>query len=228
MDTKDLIEHLSGHAGVVRRLPSPARRMTTWLLISGTYATVVLAIHGIGGDQLDRIDGRFVIEQMAILATALMAAVAAFSSIVPGRDKRLLLLTLIPFGIWLASLGEACVHDWLQLGSNGIRLRADWDCARAAIVLSLVPAGAMILMLRRGAPLVPRVTLSLGMLAAAAIVNFALRIFHLGDVSIMVLVWHAGGAVLLAALSGQLGSRVLNWHSALARSDAAPIFSARR
>ncbi len=228
VDTKDLVELLSSRAGAVASLPSPTRRMAVWLSVSGAYVAGVVAIHGLGSDWLSHVDSRIVIEQIAMLATALTAALAAFSSVVPGRDRRLLWLPLVPLAVWLASLGEACIHDWLQLGSHGIRLRADVDCAVPAIVMSIVPGAMMILMLRRGAPLIPRITLSLGMLAAAAIVNLALRTFHLGDVSIMVLCWHVGGAALLTAIARQLGPRVLSWHSAWLRSGATPITAARR
>jgi len=48
--------------------------------------------------------------------------------------------------------------------------------------------------------------------------NFGLRIFHAGDVSIQILVWHLGGAITLAMIAGSLGSRVLDWRAWLARS----------
>jgi hypothetical protein len=160
-----------------------------------------------------RIDVRFVVEEVALLATALTAGVAALSSIIPGRDRRLALLPLIPLSFWLASLGEGCVGDWMRLGVEGLQVRADWDCARTAIVLCIVPAAAMVAMLQRGVPLVPGVSLALGALAVAAMANAALRPFHLGDVSVMVLVWHAGAAAFVVLVANCLGRLVLNWRS---------------
>jgi hypothetical protein len=87
-----------------------------------------------------------------------------------------------------------------------------------ALVLSIVPAAAMVAMLRRGAPLSPRLTLTLGALACAALVNFGLRIFHAGDVSVMILAWHFGAVALVAAFGGQFGRTVLNWRALVARS----------
>ncbi|MBV9632994.1 MAG: DUF1109 family protein, partial [Methylobacteriaceae bacterium] len=63
----------------------------------------------------------------------------------------------------------------------------------------------------RGAPLYPRATVALGALAVAALTNAALPLFHLGDVSIMVLVWDLGLIALLSALAGWAGPRILNW-----------------
>jgi hypothetical protein len=66
-------------------------------------------------------------------------------------------------------------------------------------------------MLRRAAPLRPRLTLALAALAVASIANFGLQFAHARDASIMVLVWHLGAAALLGALGGWLGQRVLGW-----------------
>ena len=69
----------------------------------------------------------------------------------------------------------------------------------------------MLILLRRGAPLLPRVTLALAALALAAIANFGLRLFHLGDVSIMVLFWHLGSAAVLSVIAASFGPYVLRW-----------------
>src|SRR5262249_22510173 len=157
-------------------------RTVVWLTVSTMSTSIVLAVHGLGDQPLARIDGRFIIEELAILVTASVAGFVALSSVVPGRDRRFAALPLLPLAVWLVSLGEGCMHDWLRLGADGLQLRADWDCARTAAILSVVPAIAMVAMLRRGAPLVPRVSLALGMLAVAAFINAALRPFHLGDI----------------------------------------------
>jgi hypothetical protein len=121
------------------------------------------------------------------------------------------LLPLIPLGVWLGSLGEGCMHDWSRLGANGLRLRSDRDCVPAAMALGVPCATRMLVMLRRGAPLFPSLTLALGALATAAMVNFALRLIHASDVAVMVLAWHLGGIAVVTTLAGRVGGRVLNW-----------------
>jgi hypothetical protein len=79
----------------------------------------------------------------------------------------------------------------------------------------------MVIMLRRGAPMVPRISVALGALAVGALANFGLRIFHVGDVSIVLLTWHFGGLALLSIVAGRLGDRVMSWRSARARSSCA-------
>ena len=80
----------------------------------------------------------------------------------------------------------------------------------------------MVVMPRRGAPLFPRVTLALGALASAALVNLGLQLFHASDLAVMVLVWHFGGVAVITALAGPFGGNVLNWNSDLARIYVAP------
>jgi hypothetical protein len=215
METPELIRFLADNVTPVRRLAAPWRRMSLWFALSLIYVVMVMAIYLIAGHGGGPIDARLVLEETAILATAITAAIASFSSTVPGRDRRVCLLPFIPLGIWLFSLGEGCLGDWIASGAGGLKVRADWHCAPTAIILGLIPAALMIAMVRRGTPIEPRLSFGLAALAVGAIVNFGLRIFHSGDISIMVLAWHFGAAALLAVVAGQLGRFVLNWRTAL-------------
>jgi hypothetical protein len=62
---------------------------------------------------------------------------------------------------------------------------------------------------RRVAPLRPARTLALGALAAAALGDFGLRLFHPIDASIMVLIWQAGSVLLLVAIGAAAGPWLL-------------------
>jgi hypothetical protein len=212
MDTNKLIARLAADATPVRPLAAPWVRMLVWLAISLPYvaAVVLLMPPEVNLAQALR-DKQFLVEQAATLATAVMAAIAAFGSVVPGYDRRLFLLPLAPLALWLASLGEGCVQDWLRAGADGLHVRADWDCLLPAALIAIIPAMAMVILLRRGAPLLPRVTLALAALAMAALANFALRLFHLGDLSIMVLFWHLGSAAVLSVIAAWFGPYVLRW-----------------
>jgi Negative regulator of sigma F len=218
VQTSELIRHLATGATPVHRLLPPSLRTAMWLGISLPYVCAVVVMKSAAIDFLGKIDARFALEQAAILATSLTAAIAAFASVIPGHHRKIYLLPLLPLAVWLGSLGQGCAHDWLRLGANGPQVRPDWECAPAAIFIGIIPAIAMVVMLRRGAPLAPRVSVTLGALAALG--NFGLRIFHIGDVSIMVLVWHLGGLALISVLAGRIGRHVLNWRFLMA--SAAP------
>jgi hypothetical protein len=116
MDIDHLIQQLAERAQPVSRLLAPWRRTSLWLGASLAYVGIVVAAHLLAGGGLPgSIEPRLVLELAAILATAITAAIAAFSSVVPGRDRRLLLLPLIPLKR-LATLGHSCPQDWRVLG----------------------------------------------------------------------------------------------------------------
>jgi hypothetical protein len=209
--TGQLITRLAADCAPVKRLYSPWQRTALWLMFVLPCVAAVVAVDRTRHDVVESIDSRMAVEQVAILLTGLTAALAAFSIVVPGRNWRISLLPLVPLGVWLGSLGEGCMHDWSRLGTDGLQVRSDWGCAPAAIVLSIPCAALMLVMLRRGAPLLPSLTLALGALASAAMVNFGLRLFHSGDVAVMVLAWHFGGMAAVTALAGRFGQHVLNW-----------------
>jgi hypothetical protein len=211
VETNQLIARLAADCATVERLQAPWRRTALWLMWVGPCVAIV-AVRVAGRDVMASIDMRMVVEQAAVLLTGLTAAFAAFSMVVPGRDWRISLLPLVPVAIWLGSLGEGCMHDWSRMGADALQLRSDWDCVPPAIALSIPCAAVMLVMLRRGAPVFPSLTLALGALASAAMVNFALRLIHAGDVAVMVLAWHFGGTALVATLAGRFGDQVLNWH----------------
>ena len=210
MRTEELILQIAGHAEPTRRLAPPWQRATIWLVISALSAAVVVYFQSVGFNHW-QMDARFTIEQIATLATVVTAAIAAFWSVVPGYDRRILILPLAPLAVWIATLGEGCVQDWLRIGAAGLTVSWDYDCLPIAAMIGIAPAILIVAMLRRGAPLVPNVTLVLAALAVAALSNFATRMHHYGDISIMILVWHVGSVFVVAFIASLLGRHVLKW-----------------
>lgn len=212
METESLIHQLAAKATPVRPLPAPWKRTGLWLAIAFPYVALIVILMSPRPDlAMQLADSRFQVELVAALATAILAAVAAFACTVPGQSRTVCLLPMAPLAIWLASLGYGCIQDWRALGPEGLRLRIDWDCMPAAALIGIVPAIAMVAMLRRGAPLFPRVTLAMGALAVGALAQTGMQIYHVGDISIMVLVWHLGSVAVLAAVAGWFGRWVLRW-----------------
>ena len=73
-------------------------------------------------------------------------------------------------------------------------------------------------MLRRGAPLTPRLTAALGGLAAAGLANVGVRIVHPEDVSVMLLFWHVGSVIVLSTVAGAAGRYLFNWRMLITKS----------
>jgi hypothetical protein len=220
VNTEGLIRRIADGAAPIRRLPSPMRRTALWLATATPYVAAVVLLMSPRLDLAEKLaEFRFQIEQLAALATAFTAAVAAFSAVVPGRSRAMWLLPMAPLAVWLGSLGQGCWQAWLRVGPDGLELRPDWICFPAIAMVGVVPAVVMVMMLRRGAPLSPHLTVALGALAAAALGNFGLRFFHPQDASLMVLFWQFGSVALLAALAGWFGRRVIGWRHVRARAE---------
>jgi hypothetical protein len=212
LDTQELIRRLGDDATPVRTLPAPSARAVLWLLISVPYtAAMALAYQLLGEPILHSLDARFLIEELALITTTIAAALAAFCCIIPGRNRQVGYVPLLPLAIWLVSVGYACLSGWMQLGSVSLGLPPDWSYFPKFALIGLVPAIVMISMLRRGAPLYPRSTLALGALAVAALANVGLRFFHVGEVTITLLACDVGTIALLSALAGWAGQRILPW-----------------
>lgn len=211
METEDLIRGLVINADPIRRLPPPWLRTVQWLSIALPAVAVVVLVMSPRDDLAAKlIEMRFLIEQAAALVTAVAAAIAAFHLVIPGSSRKLAFLPVFPLAVWLGSLGQGCVQTWLRF-DGGWQVYPDWICFPSIVMVGAVPALTMITMLRRGTPMAPQLTVSLGALAAAALGNFGLRLFHYQDASLMVLVWQFGSVALLTALAGWSGKHILRW-----------------
>lgn len=216
VETDTLIAQITAEARPVRPLRPPWVRALVWLAISAPPVVAVVWWHGLEGKAgmaAQSGDLRMAIEWAAILATAVSAAVAAFASAIPGVSRRWLWAPLVPLAVWLASVGQGCVSDYQAMGAAAFAPRWDTDCYVPTVLAGIIPVAAMLIMLRRGAPMVPYVTLALGALAIASVVNLAMLLFHVGDVSFMILVWHVGLVATVAALAGLAGPAVLRWRT---------------
>jgi hypothetical protein len=219
VSTDELIRQLADDRAPVQRLRPPIVRALTWIAGTCAYMALVLFLYpGTPAITPEMLDTRFVIEWTAALVTGATAAWAAFSSTVPGYDRRILLLPVLPALVWAAMLGVGCVGDWLERGPDGVTVHADWACLPPAMVIGSIPLVVLLLMLRRGAPLRPRISVALAGLAVAGLGNAGMRLFHPGDATIVILVWHVGVAFALTALAGLLGRMVLSWRQAWARA----------
>lgn len=225
MNTDDLIRRLADTATPVRPLRPPWMRALLWLALAGSYIAAVVWLHPYAPPfrPATIMTTQLMIEWSAALVTGVMAALAAFCSTVPGYDRRILWLPAMPAAVWVATLGVGCINDWLQFGWRGLALRSDWACLPPAIVIGSVPLVLILVMLRHGAPLRPRISVALAALAVAGLGNAGLRLFHPGDASIMILVWHVGVAFALTLLAGLLGNAVLSWRRAWARALPRPL-----
>jgi hypothetical protein len=210
--TEELIERLAAEARPIRRLPPPSRRLALWLAITLPSVAAVVLTMGPRPDLWPIVmERRFQIEQAAAFATALAAAFAAFSAVIPGRSWWPFALPVLPLAVWVGSLSLDCIGLLIDAGPAALRIEWDWVCLPAIATVGAVPAIAIVVMLRRGAPVMPCTAVAFGALAAGALGNFGLRLFHAQDASLMVLVWQFGSVVLLTVMAGCVGRHLLPW-----------------
>jgi hypothetical protein len=212
MQTEELIRTLTADCPPVQPLPHPGWRAVAWFAISLAYVAVLVGLIGLRPDIYAKLsDWRFVTEVGAALLTSMMAAAGAFCAGCPGRPiwER---FAPVPFAVvWLGALGAGCWHDWLVSGSAGLAVRPDPMCLPVIFGISVVPTILILAMIRRGAPIAPFSTMGLAALAAGALAAAALRLFHVENASIMVLVWQFGSVVVLTALEALFGRFFLRW-----------------
>jgi hypothetical protein len=211
--TDDLVRGLAANVRRVRPLASPWIRVAVWLGVSAPYLLLLYVLwpHPAASNSIDR---RLAIEQIAALTTALAAAVAAFSLTVPGRSRRIALVPLAPLAVWMLTVGQGCAREW-SAGGPIMAILPHWECFVATLITGAVPAMLMLVMLRRGAPLLPRLTTLLGALAVAGLANVCVRFVHVFDSSFVVLTWHVAAVMALAAVLASGGEHAFNWRKVI-------------
>jgi hypothetical protein len=210
MNTEDLITRLGDGLGPVRPLAPPWRRAAAWLGCAAAYVCGVVLIAWVRGRPLDGI-GADVPQQAALIATAVAASVAAFASVVPASDSRALSIPLIPGMLVMAALFWGCMVDVRMLGTLGIGRETDWPC-----VVSITLGGALlwslaVAMLRRGAPLTPRMSSLLAGVAAFSVANLEACLSRSHAFTITILLWHGMTTALFVAVLAQVGGGLLTW-----------------
>lgn len=206
METERLIAQLSGDLAPVRPIAPPGKRLGCWLAVSLPAAGAVAVWYGLRPDLAARLqDPAFLTETGAALLTALAGAYAALCAGLPDRPGWQLWLPGAPLALWLGTLGRQCLEVALRLGPAGLRVTPDAMCLPAIALGGLVPAAAIVVLLRRGGQFRAAHACFCGGLAAAALGAAALRLYHPQDAAIMVLVWQIGSVALLSLLATVIG-----------------------
>jgi len=214
MQTDDLIRHLSDKLAPVRPLSPPWKRATSWLFASLGYLSAAMLFAWLRhGGLVSTREWLFVVQQVAVVATAVTAALAAFASVIPGTGSRLRLAPIAPAALTLATLIIGCVDDMQKHQTLGLGREADWPCVVSLTVGSALLWALAMAMLRRGAPMNPRMSGALAGIAALSIANIEACLTKPHLFSSTVLVWHGLTMIVTGAVFVRLGGALLAWRT---------------
>lgn len=209
MNTDRLIAHLAERLPPVQPLRKPGWRAFVWLCGASAFlgalaltmtSTADIATNGVGI--------AFVGPQLIAIVTGVLAAWAAFTSVIPGYSRTATIWPVVAGLAWIGGLAIGTPE-----GQSGAMLAAprEWKCV-ALIVLSGGPMmAALWLMLRQGAPLNPSVTAALAALAVGALANVAACVSHPHTNNAVTLVWHGATMAALVGVAAVTGGLALTW-----------------
>jgi hypothetical protein len=209
METDDLIERIAQDGAPITRVSHPVRSGLAWGTGALVYFGLLVAARALMGQEpaLDA-PGWLLFAQLAAAITALGAAVAAFTMVIPGASRRVLAWPAAAAVIWVGTLMVASIREPSFAGPEAQR---EWLCVAMIVLGSALPVIAMVRALRRGAPLSPGLTLSLSVLAGASLANVAACVSHPHTSSLVVMSWHGASIALLVVAASWLGRFVLSW-----------------
>lgn len=210
-DTDHLIEQLATDLAPVDPLWRPAKRAAVWAVGAVIYLSVLAFVVSRFAVATGGIDTSLMVSQFVGIVAAVLAAIAAFASVVPGYSKRVLIGPAFAGAAWIVFLALAALRG----GDEPVVASAqhEWFCV-AIILLGGIPLiAALAGMLRRGAPLNPALTGLLGALAVGLFASFSACISLPHADGAVMLAWH-GGAIVALAIACVAGARfVLRWHA---------------
>lgn len=203
-----LIDGLAGRLVPVRRLRPPVIRAALWL--AGLVAVAATFYVGLGGNAGLMGTRAYVLPAfLSAVATAVVAAVAAFQLSLPDRSDRWLLLPLPTFLLWVAFSGLGCLADLGVEGTWGASFVEMRECL-LVILGSAVPLSLlMVLMLRRARPeRFGRVAL-VGGIASAAAAGGVLMLVHPHTSTLLDLLVHGVCIAIVIGINAIVGGRLL-------------------
>jgi hypothetical protein len=208
-DISRLIGNLSADLRPVRRLPPPWLRALVWLGVVVVVALFLVATRtllpalGIVGNDPFMLPGAY-----ASLATAILAAVAAFELSLPDRSDAWIWLPLPALLVWIALNGLGCLATLAIPGTQTTPFQFT-VCLTLLLAISLPLTAAMIFMVRRARPLRPMRVAVLGGLAASGAAATLLILIHPHDSAVLDLAAHGVAVALIIGLNVLLGGRLL-------------------
>jgi hypothetical protein len=208
--TDRLVEQLAANLEPVEPLRSAGRRAAAFMLGATLYVALLTLAISRPGAASRGVDPVVLVPQLFALVASLLAVRAAFASVVPGHGRSTLVWAAVAIAAWVGALAVAAFGAPSERAAV-LDARHEIGCV-ALILLGGAPlVAALAAMLRRGAPLSPVTTATLGALAVGSLANVAACFWTPHSDAVSELFWH-GGAILALVLACAAGAPlVLRW-----------------
>jgi hypothetical protein len=202
-----MVARLLADAEPVRRIWSPEARLALWLTLE-IVAIAAAVIFGLrAAVAVDLRQPRLLAEIALCMTAGGIAAAVAFRAAVPGRASAPLVAAfwavLACTALLLASLDAGETPSDSSFVASGIQ------CVASILAFAALPWAALVVAIRRGAPVAAPVA---GLYAGAAAFLFAAAAVRIAcpiDARLHVLTWHVGTMAIGTALSAVAGARWL-------------------
>ena len=199
-----LIGRLVEAAHPVRRLWPPWARLSAWLGL-GLVVVGVVALGGLRSDLIARLrEPVFLIELATLLAGATLFAVLAFRAAIPGCAPRRW-ETVLAIGLVAAAAAVSFyrpVHAELSMAQF---FHMGLGCAARTFLIALAPWCALVMAIRRGAPLAGAAAGALSGAAAFVLAFGIMRAACPMDELLHLVVWHGVPVLVGVAVSALVG-----------------------
>jgi hypothetical protein len=197
-----LIERLVLELKPVKRLRSPLRRTIQFACVAMAATVVAVSLGSFRADLALKLrNPAYLAESGALFVLFGAATLAALRSAVPG----------VRLG-WASWLAGAAGGAWLLIVGahylatpDALELASGLACFRRTLALSALPAGVLLAMMRRAAPVDAGISGSLTMVASGALAVLGTRVLCAKDDATHVLAWHLAPVAAFALLGWFVG-----------------------
>jgi len=211
--TDTLIDRLATDMRPVRPLRAPALRALIAVAVIALVAGLAIIILGDIGELGRRYAGHealLALEMAAMLATGVLAIIAAFFVSIPGGSNRWLAAPIPSLAIWLLVSGVGCYGDFVRRGGIEWELGESMHCLLFILATSAVLTPLLIWRLARAKPINPLPVALLGGLGIAATSAFVLIFFHPFAVTFIDLAVHLVAILIVVGAVGLLSRPALD------------------
>jgi len=217
MDTNKLIDELTNDLQPVKRLPSPLTRSLTWASMALLF--VAIMIYPLGGIRFNLNEAltltSYLFENTLAFFAGLLASIAVFKLSIPDTQihrSTILMITLSSLtwlGISLYNLAQASPESLTQAWY--MHQGAVNHCLTDLLLMTFIPLGCLIYMIRKAAPIHFALAGFSSLLAISAFASIAMRILCASDDTAHLFFWHYAPILAIAGAGIFIGRFCFRW-----------------